>query len=106
MSGNAATPAAEACDPIAERSGPMAIHASSSLFSPWPDRLRHSAIILLAAGLALAFVVASRGWLLLRSAAVFACIAAAAMVPWRWHAAVASREEVRGANPVESPAVS
>ena len=27
--------------------------SSSSFFSPWPDRLRHSAIILLAAGLAL-----------------------------------------------------
>src|ERR1700738_1940474 len=106
MSGNAATPAAEDSDPITERSGPMAIDASSSLFSPWPDRLRHSAIILLAAGLALAFVVAFGELSLLRAAAVFVCIAAAALVPWRLHTAVASREEVRGANPVESPAVS
>jgi two-component system phosphate regulon sensor histidine kinase PhoR len=36
----------------------MAIEASpSTMFSPWPDRLRHSAIILLAAGLALAALV-------------------------------------------------
>ncbi len=32
--------------------------SSSSFFAPWPDRLRHSAIILLAAGLALAVLVA------------------------------------------------
>ena len=39
----------------------MAVEAppsSSSFFSPWPDRLRHSAIILLVAGLALAVLVA------------------------------------------------
>src|SRR3974377_1347951 len=39
----------------------MAIEApsssSSSLFSPWPDRLRHSAIVLLVAGLALSLLV-------------------------------------------------
>src|SRR6476469_5865603 len=104
MSGNAATPAAE--DGIAEISGPMAIEAPSSLFSPWPDRLRRAAIILLAAGLALAFLVAFGELSLFRAAAVFVCIAAAALVPWRLHSTAASREEVRGANPVESPAVS
>src|ERR1044071_911672 len=31
--------------------------SSSSFFAPWPDRLRHSAIILLAAGLALCALV-------------------------------------------------
>ena len=44
----------------------MAIDESPpSFFSPWPDRLRHSAIILLAAGLALAVLVVfgeSRRW--------------------------------------------
>ena len=84
----------------------MAIDASSSLFSPWPDRLRRAAIILLAAGLALAFLVAFGELSLFRAAAAFVCIAAAALVPWRLHTTVASREEVRGANPVESPAVS
>jgi two-component system phosphate regulon sensor histidine kinase PhoR len=86
----------------------MAIDApsSASFFSPWPDRLRHSAIILLAAGLALAVLVAFGELSPLRAAAVFFCIAAAALVPWRLHNVAASREDVRGANPVETAAVS
>src|SRR3979490_451078 len=57
----------------------MAIdESSSSFFSPWPDR----------------------------AAGVFICIGAAALVPWRLHNAVASREDVRGVNPVEAAAVS
>src|SRR6476619_4365415 len=85
----------------------MAIDApSSTFFSPWPDRLRHSAIILLAAGLALAVLVAFGELSLLRAAAVFVCICAAALVPWRLNHAVASREDVRGVNPVEAAAVS
>src|SRR5439155_20317059 len=84
----------------------MALDApSSSFYSPWPDRLRHSAIILLAAGLALAVLVVFGELALVRAAAVFACIAAAALVPWRLHDAAASREDVRGVNPVESAAV-
>jgi two-component system phosphate regulon sensor histidine kinase PhoR len=87
--------------------GPMAIEAAPSPFyTPWPDRLRHSAIILLAAALALAVVVALGELSLLRAAAVFICIAAAALVPWRLNNAVASREDVRGVNPVEAAAVS
>jgi two-component system, OmpR family, phosphate regulon sensor histidine kinase PhoR len=85
----------------------MAIDApSSTFFSPWPDRLRHSAIILLAAGLALAVLVVFGELSPVRAAAVFICIAAAALVPWRLHNAVASREDVRGVNPVETAAVS
>src|SRR5437762_3660812 len=85
----------------------MALDApSSSFYSPWPDRLRHSAIILLAAGLALAVLVVFGELALVRAAAVFACIAAAALVPWRLHDVTASREDVRGVNPVESAAVS
>src|SRR4029077_9832074 len=34
------------------------------------------------------------------------CIAAAALVPWRLHDVVTSREDVRGSNPVEAAAVS
>src|SRR6266480_2111770 len=84
----------------------MAIDApSSSFYSPWPDRLRHSAIILLAAGLALAVLVVFGELALVRAAAVFACTAAA-LVPWRLHDVTASREDVRGVNPVESAAVS
>ena len=84
----------------------MAIDDSPSFFfSPWPDRLRHSAIILLAAALALSAVVVLGELSVLRAVAIFACIAAAALVPWRLHDANMSREDVRGVNPVESAAV-
>src|SRR5256886_5478933 len=85
----------------------MAIDApSSTFFSPWPDRLRHSAIILLAAGLALAVLVAFGELSLLRAVTVFICIAAAALVPWRLHDVGTSREDVRGVDPVETAVVS
>jgi two-component system, OmpR family, phosphate regulon sensor histidine kinase PhoR len=85
----------------------MAIDDSpSSFFSPWPDRLRHSAIVLLAAALALAVVVVFGDLSAVRAATIFLCIAAAALVPWRLHNATASREDVRGVNPVETAAVS
>jgi len=80
--------------------------SSSSFFTPWPDRLRHSAIILLAAGMALTVLVAFGELSLVRAVAVFICIGAAALVPWRLHDAAASREDVRGVNPVEAAAVS
>ena len=38
--------------------------------------------------------------------AVFICIAAAALVPWRLHHVAASRDDVRAVTPVESAAVS
>ena len=87
----------------------MAIDAppsSSTLFLPWPERLRHSAIVLLVAALALSVLVVFDGLSPLRAATAFACIAAAALVPWRLHHVVAAREEVRGINPVDAPAVS
>jgi two-component system, OmpR family, phosphate regulon sensor histidine kinase PhoR len=84
----------------------MALHESTSyFFSPWPDRLRHSAIILLAAGLALSVLVALDELSLIRALAVFLCIAAAALVPWRLHDVAASREDTRSVNPVETGAV-
>src|SRR3978361_2013016 len=73
--------------------------SSSSIFAPWPDRLRHAAIILRAAALALSVLVVLAELSLVRAAAVFVCIAAAALVPWRLHDAVKSREDVRGVNP-------
>src|SRR6201995_1720628 len=79
--------------------------SSSSLFAPWSDRLRHSAIILAAAGLAMAVLVAFGELSLLRAAAVFVCIGAAALIPWRLHDTAASREDTRRVNPVESAAV-
>lgn len=84
----------------------MAANASvTTIFSPWPDRLRHSAIILLAAALALAALVLFGELALLRAGIVFACIAGAALVPWRLNDAVTSREETAGVVPVEAPAV-
>ena len=80
--------------------------SSSSFFAPWPDRLRHSAIILLAAGLALCALVLLADLSLARAVAVFICIAAAALVPWRLHHVAASRDDVRAVSPVESAAVS
>src|SRR2546423_10138881 len=86
----------------------MAIDDSSSafFFAPWPDRLRHSAIILLAAGLALCALVVLADLSPARAMAVFICIAAAALVPWRLHHVAASRDDVRAVSPVESAAVS
>jgi two-component system, OmpR family, phosphate regulon sensor histidine kinase PhoR len=86
----------------------MALEApiAPSFYSPWPDRLRHSAIILLVAAFALAVLVVLGELSPLHASAVFACIAAAALVPWRLHNAVTSREDVRGVNPVETAAVS
>jgi two-component system phosphate regulon sensor histidine kinase PhoR len=88
----------------------MAIDESNespaSFFSPWPDRLRHSAIVLLAAGMALTVLVVFGELSPVRAAAAFACIAAAALVPWRLHDAAASRDDVRAINPAEAAAVS
>jgi two-component system phosphate regulon sensor histidine kinase PhoR len=84
----------------------MAIEASApTMFSPWPDRLRHAAIILLAAGLALGALVLFGELPAAHAGLVFLCIAGAALVPWRLHDVVASRDEAFGVNPVEAPAV-
>jgi two-component system phosphate regulon sensor histidine kinase PhoR len=84
----------------------MAIDDSpSSFFAPWPDRLRHSAIILLAAGLALAALVTIGELTAISAGLVFMLIAAAALVPWRLHDAQASRDDIRTADPVEAAAV-
>ena len=88
-----------------ERAGPMPLDGPPPLFS-WPDRLRHSAIILLVAGLALAVVVTSGELSLTLAAAVFACVAGAALIPWRLHNAATSNDDLRAINsPVESQAV-
>src|SRR6201747_2873605 len=80
--------------------------SSSTFFAPWPDRLRHAAIILLVAAIALSVLVFMAELSAARAAAVFLCIAAAALVPGRVGDAVTSREDVRGVNPVEAAAVS
>jgi two-component system phosphate regulon sensor histidine kinase PhoR len=85
----------------------MAIEAptTSSPFSLWPDRLRHSALVLAVAAVALATLVVLDELSVLRAGTVFICLAAAALVPWRLHNARASREDVN-ANPVEAAVVS
>jgi hypothetical protein len=65
----------------------------SSFFAPWPDRLRHSAIILLAAGLGLTALVTLGHLPLWHAAAVFVLIASGALVPWQLHDPEASRDE-------------
>ena len=80
--------------------------SSSSFFSPWPERLRHSAFILAVAAAALAVLVLSNELSPLRAGVVFVCIAAAALVPWRLNHVAISREDIRGVNPVETAAVS
>ncbi|CAN5198379.1 ATP-binding protein [soil metagenome] len=84
----------------------MTIEASApTIFSPWPDRLRHAAIILLAAGLALGALVLFSELPAAHAGLVFLCIAGASLVPWRLHDVVASRDDALGVNPVEAPAV-
>jgi two-component system, OmpR family, phosphate regulon sensor histidine kinase PhoR len=84
----------------------MATQGLSSIASSWPDRLRHSAIILLAAALALAALVAFGELSAPRAAAVLLCVAAAALVPWRLHDGVAAQADLPGTSPVEAAAVS
>jgi two-component system phosphate regulon sensor histidine kinase PhoR len=79
--------------------------AAPSLTRQWADRLRHAAIILLAAGFVLTAL-----WLFAdlapgRAVAAFLCIVAAALVPWRLNDGLPSREEQLTANPVQMPAV-
>ena len=78
---------------------------SSSLPSSWPDRLRHSATILLAAGLALSALVIFAKLSPAYAGLVFFCVAGAALAPWRLHGAAVSREEILRVNPVETAAV-
>src|SRR5262245_31435704 len=76
----------------------------SSFFAPWPDRLRHAAIILVTAGLALTVLVTLGELPPVPACAVFALIAAAALVPWR-HDPATSPDDVRTADPIEAAAV-
>ena len=101
---SAETPAPDDSD--LEAKDPMAIDDfPSSFLSPWPGRLRHSAPILLAAGLALAVVVAFGQLSPAIAATIFVCIAAAALVPWQLQDTTVSREDVRGTNPVEAATI-
>jgi two-component system phosphate regulon sensor histidine kinase PhoR len=87
------------------RSSRLPIAAAPPLTQRWADRLRHAAIILLAAGFALTAL-----WLFAdlapgRAVAAFLCIVAAALVPWRLNDGLPSREEQFIVNPVQMPVV-
>jgi two-component system phosphate regulon sensor histidine kinase PhoR len=84
----------------------LAQREPSSIFAPWPDRLRSSALILLVAGLVLAALAIFGELQVARAVAAFVCIVCAALVPWRLHNVDASSPEALGGNPVEAPAVS
>lgn len=106
MSASAETAAPDPGRRVFSSEAAMAIDETpSSIFSPWPDRLRHAAIILLAAGLGLTVLMTLGHLPVLHAAAVFVLIAAAALVPWRLHDAAASRDDVRTEDPVEAAAV-
>jgi two-component system phosphate regulon sensor histidine kinase PhoR len=77
----------------------------SSIFTPWPDRLRHAAIVLLAAVLGLTALVTLGHLPLLHAAGLFALITAAALVPWQLHDPEASPDDVHTEDPVEAAAV-
>ena len=73
------------------RSPRLPVAPAPSLTRQWADRLRHAAIILLAAGFALTAL-----WLFAdlapgRAAVAFLCIVAAALVPWRLNDGAAAR---------------
>ncbi len=79
---------------------------SLSLFSVWPDRLRHAALILLVAGLVLAALAVFGELPVTPAIAAFVCIVCAALVPWRVHNADVVNPEILAGDPVQAPAVS
>ena len=83
----------------------MAMTSSNSGFAPWPDRLRRSAIILIATALGLVASVLFGGLTLPQAGLIFLVIAGAALVPWHLHQSVPVSEDMVGARPAETPVV-
>ena len=83
----------------------MAMTSSNSGFAPWSDRLRRSAIILIATALGLAASVMFGGLTLAQAGMIFLAIAGAALVPWSLHQSVPAVDEMVGARPAETPVV-
>jgi two-component system phosphate regulon sensor histidine kinase PhoR len=83
----------------------MTMTSPSSGFTPWSDRLRRSAIILIATVLGLAASVIFGGLTLPQAALIFLVIAGAALVPWHLHNAAPAADELVGARPAETPVV-
>jgi len=83
----------------------MTIASSSSGFAPWSDRLRRSAIVLIAAALVLAGVTMFGGLTVVQAAAVFLVITGAALVPWHLQHTAPVADDLVGARPAEMPVV-
>lgn len=81
------------------------ISSERSIFSPWPDRLRNSTIVLLVAGLMLGALILFGELSPIRGAIVFLCITGAALVPWNLSAEVVPREDVPTVTPMEAAVV-
>jgi len=83
----------------------MAMTSSNSGFAPWTDRLRRSAIILIATALGLTASVVFGGLTLSQAGLIFVVIGGAALVPWHLHQSVPAGEDMIGARPAETPVV-
>ncbi|UYO53783.1 ATP-binding protein [Rhodopseudomonas palustris] len=79
--------------------------SSTSLLTHWSDRLRHAAIILIAGALALTALVLFAQLAIGPAIAAFACLVAAALVPWRLHDSSTALDDALGVSPVEMPVV-
>jgi two-component system phosphate regulon sensor histidine kinase PhoR len=74
-------------------------------FAPWPDRLRRSAIVLIAAALVLTGVTVFGALTLAQAVAVFLVIIGAALVPWHLQESLPEATDLVGARPAETPVV-
>ncbi len=83
----------------------MAANIQPPGFAPWPDRLRRSAIVLIAAALVLAGVTMFGGLTLAQALAVFLVITGAALVPWHLQDTLPEADDLVGARPAETPVV-
>ena len=83
----------------------MTMTSPGSGFAPWSDRLRRSAIILIATALGLAASVMFGGLTLPQAGLVFLVIGGAALVPWHLHQSVPAADDLIGARPAEMPVV-
>lgn len=83
----------------------MTMTSPSSGFAPWSDRLRRSAIILIATALGLAASVVFGGLTLPQAGLIFLVISGAALVPWHLHNAAPVTDDLIGVRPAETPVV-
>jgi two-component system phosphate regulon sensor histidine kinase PhoR len=80
-------------------------NSSTSGSAPWPDRLRRSAIVLMAVMLGLSASVVFGGLSFPHAGLIFICGLGAALVPWSLHHAVPVTDDQAGMRPAEAPVV-